>query len=101
LTASTCRRRSSLAPTRRASCRRSGSWARPRLRSRANQHIAAFVRRLRELGWIEGRNLAIEYRWADARSERFAEIADGIIAKQIVELAGPASGSPSFCAKAH
>src|SRR6266511_3849426 len=36
---------------------------------------AAFVQRLRELGWIEGRNLAIEYRWADARSERFAEIA--------------------------
>ena len=36
---------------------------------------AAFAQRLRELGWIEGRNLAIEYRWADARSERFAEIA--------------------------
>jgi putative ABC transport system substrate-binding protein len=36
---------------------------------------AAFVQRLRELGWIEGRNLTIEYRWADARSERFAEIA--------------------------
>jgi putative ABC transport system substrate-binding protein len=36
---------------------------------------AAFVQRLRELRWIEGRNLAIEYRWADARSERFAEIA--------------------------
>jgi putative ABC transport system substrate-binding protein len=36
---------------------------------------AAFVQRLRVLGWIEGRNLAIEYRWADARSERFAEIA--------------------------
>jgi putative ABC transport system substrate-binding protein len=36
---------------------------------------AAFVQRLHELGWIEGRNLAIEYRWAEARSERFAEIA--------------------------
>ena len=36
---------------------------------------AAFVQRLRELGWIEGRNLTIQYRWADARSERFAEIA--------------------------
>jgi putative ABC transport system substrate-binding protein len=36
---------------------------------------AAFVQRLHELGWIEGRSLAIEYRWADARSERFAEIA--------------------------
>jgi putative ABC transport system substrate-binding protein len=36
---------------------------------------AAFVQRLHELGWIEGRNLAIEYRWAEARTERFAEIA--------------------------
>jgi len=35
----------------------------------------AFVQRLRELGWIEGRNIAIEYRWAEGRSERFAEIA--------------------------
>jgi putative ABC transport system substrate-binding protein len=33
------------------------------------------VQRLRELGWTEGRTIAIEYRWADARSERFAEIA--------------------------
>jgi putative ABC transport system substrate-binding protein len=36
---------------------------------------AAFVQRLRELGWTEGRNLTIEYRWAEGRSERFAEIA--------------------------
>jgi ABC-type uncharacterized transport system substrate-binding protein len=35
----------------------------------------AFVQRLRELGWVEGRNLAIEYRWAEGRSERFEEIA--------------------------
>jgi putative ABC transport system substrate-binding protein len=37
--------------------------------------VAAFVGRLRELGWIEGRTVAIEYRWADGRSERFADIA--------------------------
>src|SRR5262249_52903363 len=36
---------------------------------------AAFVQRLRELGWLEGRTVAIEYRWAEARSERYAEIA--------------------------
>src|SRR5499433_3612629 len=36
---------------------------------------AAFVQRLRELGWIEGRNVAIEYRWGEGRNERFAEIA--------------------------
>jgi putative ABC transport system substrate-binding protein len=36
---------------------------------------AAFVGRLRELGWIEGRTIAIEYRWAEGRAERNAEIA--------------------------
>ena len=36
---------------------------------------AAFLQRLRELGWIEGRTFAIEYRWAEGRNERGAEIA--------------------------
>jgi putative tryptophan/tyrosine transport system substrate-binding protein len=36
---------------------------------------AAFVQRMREHGWIEGRTVVIEYRWAEGRSERFAEIA--------------------------
>ena len=36
---------------------------------------SAFLQRLRELGWIEGRSIAIEYRWADGRNERSAEIA--------------------------
>jgi putative ABC transport system substrate-binding protein len=37
--------------------------------------IAAFQQRLRELGWIEGRSVTIEYRWAEGRNERGAEIA--------------------------
>jgi putative ABC transport system substrate-binding protein len=37
--------------------------------------IAAFVKRLHDLGWIEGRTVNIEYRWAEGRSERFTEIA--------------------------
>jgi ABC-type uncharacterized transport system substrate-binding protein len=37
--------------------------------------IAAFVQRLREFGWVEGRNIVIEYRWAEGRTERYAEIA--------------------------
>jgi putative ABC transport system substrate-binding protein len=36
--------------------------------------VAAFDQRLRELGWIDGRTVSIEYRWAEGRSERFAEI---------------------------
>jgi putative tryptophan/tyrosine transport system substrate-binding protein len=37
--------------------------------------VAAFVQRLQELGWSEGRTIAIEYRWAEGRTERFHEIA--------------------------
>src|SRR5262249_50246352 len=33
-----------------------------------------FVQRLRELGWTEGRTVAIVYRWAEGRSERYANI---------------------------
>jgi putative ABC transport system substrate-binding protein len=36
---------------------------------------AALVQRLRELGWIDGRTIAIEYRWAEGSRERAAEIA--------------------------
>jgi putative ABC transport system substrate-binding protein len=39
------------------------------------QWVAAFAQRLRELGWIEGRTVTIEYRWAEGRSERNAKIA--------------------------
>jgi len=37
--------------------------------------LLAFVKRLGELGWVEGKTVVIEYRWADARSERYREIA--------------------------
>ena len=38
-------------------------------------YVPAFVQRLRELGWVEGRTVAIEYRWAEGRNDRFGEIA--------------------------
>ena len=37
--------------------------------------VEAFVQRLRQLGWIEGRSVAIEYRWSEGRTERYPEIA--------------------------
>jgi putative tryptophan/tyrosine transport system substrate-binding protein len=40
-----------------------------------SQFVAAFVQRLRDLGWVEGRNVAIEFRWAEGRTERYTEIA--------------------------
>jgi putative tryptophan/tyrosine transport system substrate-binding protein len=44
---------------------------------------AAFVRRLRELGWVEGRTISIAYRWAEGRNERFVEIADEFVRMKV------------------
>jgi len=42
--------------------------------------FAAFAQRLREVGWIDGTNVAIVLRWAEGRNERFAEIAAEFVA---------------------
>jgi putative tryptophan/tyrosine transport system substrate-binding protein len=47
--------------------------------SAQSQWTAALVQRLRELDWIEGRNVAIEYRWMEGRNERVAEIMAEVI----------------------
>jgi putative tryptophan/tyrosine transport system substrate-binding protein len=48
-----------------------------------SQLTAAFVQRLRELGWVEGRTISIEYRWAEGRSERLAEIAVELVSLKV------------------
>ena len=62
------------------------------------QWIAAFVQRLRELGWIEGRTVAIEYRWAEGRNERFAEIAAEFVQLK-VDVIVTAGTLPALAAK--
>jgi putative tryptophan/tyrosine transport system substrate-binding protein len=44
-----------------------------------SQWTAAFVQRMSELGWIEGRNLTIEYRWAGGHIERLADLANELV----------------------
>ena len=39
-----------------------------------SEWTAAFLERLRELGWSEGRNVIIDYRWGEGHAERFSEI---------------------------
>ena len=43
------------------------------------QLAVAFAQRLRELGWSEGRTVAIEHRWTEGRSERAAALAAGLV----------------------
>jgi putative tryptophan/tyrosine transport system substrate-binding protein len=65
-------------------------------RSAASEWVAAFVQRLRELGWIEGRNIAIEYRWSEGRQERFAEIAAEFVRLKVDVIV--TSGTPQVLA---
>ena len=47
---------------------------------------AAFMRRLREFGWIEGRTIAVETRWAEGRSDRYAEIAADLVKLKVAVI---------------
>src|SRR6516225_2698164 len=47
------------------------------------QWVDAFLQRLSELGRIEGRTVAIEYRWAEGRTERFDEIAAEFVRRKV------------------
>jgi putative tryptophan/tyrosine transport system substrate-binding protein len=63
-----------------------------------SQRVAAFVQRLRELTWIEGRNLAIEYRWAEGRNERYAENAAELVRLKVDVIVTSAT-PPALAAK--
>jgi putative tryptophan/tyrosine transport system substrate-binding protein len=58
--------------------------------------VAALVQRLRELGWSEGRTVAIEYRWGEGRSERAAEIAAEFVRLKVDVIV--TSGTPQVIA---
>jgi putative ABC transport system substrate-binding protein len=60
--------------------------------------LAVFQQRLRALGWIEGRNVAIEYRWAEGRSERYDEIA-AEFARLKVDVIVTGGNAPVLAAK--
>jgi putative ABC transport system substrate-binding protein len=51
----------------------------PTSASTEGQWTAAFVRRLHELGWIEGSTVEIEYRWAEGHTERWSEFAAELV----------------------
>jgi ABC-type uncharacterized transport system substrate-binding protein len=60
------------------------------------KRVAAFVGRLRELSWIEGRTVVIEYRWTEGRSDLAADIA-GEFARRKVDII-VTSGTPLITA---
>jgi putative tryptophan/tyrosine transport system substrate-binding protein len=62
-----------------------------------SQWVAAFVQRLRELGWTEGHTVAIEYRWAEGRDERFSEIAAEFVRLKVDVIV--TTGGAAYAAK--
>jgi putative tryptophan/tyrosine transport system substrate-binding protein len=54
-----------------------------------SQWLAAFSQRLRELGWIEGRTIALETRWAEGHSARFAEIIAEFVQMKVDVIVAP------------
>jgi putative ABC transport system substrate-binding protein len=66
--------------------------------SAMNQWTAAFVQRLRDLAWIEGRTVTIEYRWAEGRNERSAEIVAEFVRLK-VDVIVTHSAAPVLAAK--
>jgi putative ABC transport system substrate-binding protein len=57
--------------------------------------LPPFQQRLRELGWIDGQNIAIEYRWAEGREDRYAEFADEFVRRKVdvIVTAGTAAAA--------
>jgi putative ABC transport system substrate-binding protein len=60
--------------------------------------VEAFLRKLRELGWIEGQNLIIEYRWAEGKVERLPDLAVELVRRKVDVIVAPA-GSAALAAK--
>src|SRR5579871_5349593 len=55
---------------------------------------AAFVARLGELGWVDGRNVTIAYRWSEGRTERYAEIAAEFVRDKVDVIVTVGSAVP-------
>jgi putative tryptophan/tyrosine transport system substrate-binding protein len=65
-------------------------------RSAESKYLEVFQQRLRELGYVEGQNVVIEYRWAEGRPDRLAELAADLVRLRVDVLA--AAGNPSIVA---
>ena len=60
--------------------------------------VEALLRKLRELGWVEGQNLIIEYRWAEGNVERLPELAAELVRLKVDIIVAPA-GSAALAAR--
>ena len=62
--------------------------------------LAAFRRALQEAGYIEGQNLAVEFRFAEGRNHRLAELAADLVRRQVAVIVATGGGLSALAAKA-